>query len=232
MQTPSYSALASAISSSQQTDILLADNPPFAPSYLQALIVYVGGEAIQCTGVDPNNQKHMTQISRGYSGTKATPHSNGAFVVMGAPAQFSTDFRNGSVLSSSNPPLSSPQIDLLTGQIYALSGNTSGEYQAANLFVPEGLNLAITPVADVAYTVLITDCIVQYTSLTAARVVTLPAANRVPRGHAVIIKDGVGTAGADNITVTATIDGGANKVINANYGIVRVYSDGTAWFTW
>ena len=61
---------------------------------------------------------------------------------------------------------------------------------------------------------------------------TLPAQTA---GLAIMIKDESGAAGTNNITVTpasGTIDGAANKVINTNYGILRVYSNGTNWFTW
>ena len=50
-----------------------------------------------------------------------------------------------------------------------------------------------------------------------------------------IIKDTSGNAGTDNITVatagTELIDGAATAVINANYGVLRVYFDGTNYFT-
>lgn len=232
MQTPSYTTLAAAISTNQQTDILLTANPPFTPTLLAPLFLYIGGEAIQCYGVDSLNPKHLTQIYRGYEGTKATPHANGTWVIMGSAMQFSSDARNGDILSGANPPVSSPQINFLTGEMYSLSSNIFGTYQKRDLSAPEAPLFAITPVADVAYTALISDYIIQYTSLTAARAVTLPAANAVPRGTAYIVKDGAGAAATDNITVTATIDGGTNKVISTNYGTVRVYSDGTAWFTW
>jgi hypothetical protein len=92
-----------------------------------------------------------------------------------------------------------------------------------------------TTVANVAYTVLATDAKVCYTSLSAARVVTLPAASTLP-GQNLVVKDESGAcSGTNTITVTpasGTIDGAANKVINTAYGVLRVYSNGTNWFTW
>ncbi|MGF7229539.1 MAG: beta strand repeat-containing protein [Candidatus Saccharibacteria bacterium] len=91
-----------------------------------------------------------------------------------------------------------------------------------------------TTVSDVAYTVLATDYIIAYTTLTAARTVTLPTAIGVV-GRLYIIKDEAGTAGTNNITLATTasqtIDGSASKVINNNYGTAKVYSNGTNWLS-
>lgn len=50
-----------------------------------------------------------------------------------------------------------------------------------------------------------------------------------------IIKDESGGAGTNNITITAdggeTIDGEPNIVISVDYGVVRLYSDGTNLFS-
>jgi hypothetical protein len=97
------------------------------------------------------------------------------------------------------------------------------------------LAMSRTTVADAPYTVLTTDAVVAYTSLTAGRAVTLPAASSVATGQKVVVKDEAGTAGANNLTVSVsgggTIDGAASKVINSNYGVLRFYSNGTQWFT-
>jgi hypothetical protein len=77
--------------------------------------------------------------------------------------------------------------------------------------------------------------IVAVTDTTAARTITLPAANGVPAGWTVVVKDESGAAGTNNITVQRAgaddIEGVATKVINANYGLLRLYSGGGArWF--
>jgi hypothetical protein len=81
-----------------------------------------------------------------------------------------------------------------------------------------------TTVSDVAYTALSTDYLISYTSLTAARTVTLIALTDQQQQ---IIKDEAGTAGTNNITINApsgkTIDGASSKTINTNYGNIRVY---------
>ena len=91
-----------------------------------------------------------------------------------------------------------------------------------------------TPVADAGYSVLPTDYIIAYTSLTAPRTVTLPAANGMTN-HILIIKDESGAAATYNITVNVTaggtIDGTASKVVNSNYGLIEVYTNVIQWFT-
>lgn len=90
-----------------------------------------------------------------------------------------------------------------------------------------------TTVADLAYTVLTTDRLIAYTSLTAARTVTLPAASTMS-SRLITIKDEAGTAGTNNITVDAngaeTIDGQLTKLIHTNYGTLTLYCNGTSWF--
>ena len=94
-----------------------------------------------------------------------------------------------------------------------------------------------TTVADAAYNILATDYIVAYTSLTAGRIATLPTAVGCAGQH-YIIKDESGSAGTYNITMgstsSQTIDGAAasSTKISTNYGVLRLYSNGSNWFTW
>lgn len=84
------------------------------------------------------------------------------------------------------------------------------------------------------YTVTVGDYYVGITSTAAARTVTLPAT--VPQtGWTCVVKDESGGAATNNITVGGggvNIDGAANFVINTNYGVVRIYSNGTQYYTW
>lgn len=61
------------------------------------------------------------------------------------------------------------------------------------------------------------------------------ASSMIVAGAWVDIVDESGAAGTTAITVntegTETIDGSASRTISANYGQVRIYSDGTNWFT-
>jgi len=50
-------------------------------------------------------------------------------------------------------------------------------------------------------------------------------------GRNVLIKDAGGLAGTNNITVTGTVDGVVNPVINTNYGSLWIYWNGSKWLT-
>jgi len=94
-------------------------------------------------------------------------------------------------------------------------------------------NFNRTAVADTAYTALMTDNYIAYTSLTAARTVTLPDATLYT--GALTIKDEAGTAAAHNITLSPvsaqTIDGASSLVISSNFGVKKIYSNGANWFS-
>ncbi len=94
-------------------------------------------------------------------------------------------------------------------------------------------NVAVrATVADANYTVLASDSVVAYTSLSASRTVTLPAASGVQAGKQFVVKDESGScASGKTITVAGTIDGTTNLVLNTAYAKTVLYSSGTAWFT-
>lgn len=106
---------------------------------------------------------------------------------------------------------------------------TTGTLAFARLpFIPR------TTVADVNYTASTSDYLIAYTTLTAARTVTLPAPTGPTAEQIYIVKDETGNAGSFNITVagtSGTIDGAANKVISTNYGSLKVYHNGSNYFT-
>lgn len=94
----------------------------------------------------------------------------------------------------------------------------------------------VTTDSSAAYTVLADDYIVHSTrSSVGAQTVNLPAVAS-NTGRILVIKDAAGNAGANNITIDGngaeTIDGAATRVINTNYGSVRLYSNGVAWFSY
>lgn len=92
-----------------------------------------------------------------------------------------------------------------------------------------------TAVSDTAYAVLTTDQVIEYTTLTAARTVTLPTAASVT-GKWYIIKDGTGKASYLSITIATTssqtIDGSTTLVMSNAYQVTRVYSNGSNWSTY
>ena len=82
--------------------------------------------------------------------------------------------------------------------------------------------------------ILPTDYLLGVTSTAANYTLTLPTASGVA-GQIYIIKDESNGASTHNITLATTsaqtIDGSSTKVISTNYGTLKVYSDGTNWFT-
>lgn len=73
------------------------------------------------------------------------------------------------------------------------------------------------------------------TDTSATRTATLLTVDISVEGQLFIIKDESGGAGTNNITVVGeggeTIDGAPNIPIIVNYGVVRVYSDGSKLFS-
>jgi hypothetical protein len=106
-----------------------------------------------------------------------------------------------------------------------------------NVFKMSGWNfpqISRTAVNNTGYTARPSDYVICYTALTAPQTVSLPVASDM-NNHILMIKDESGAAGSFNITINVvaggTIDGASSKVINTNYGVIEVYSNGSQWFT-
>ena len=101
-------------------------------------------------------------------------------------------------------------FDTTYNRLHLQDGATNGGF-------PTGLEL-FTPVADAAYQALMTDRVIAYTSLTASRIVTLPAAAGFPPGAPLTVVDlcqGVTTAKTISIARAGsdTINGGTTSVV-------------------
>ncbi len=84
------------------------------------------------------------------------------------------------------------------------------------------------------YTILASDYLIAYTSTASSYTATLPAASSGNAGQLWIIKDESGGAATHPITIATSggnIDGVSSKVISTNYGSMRIYSNGTNYFT-
>lgn len=79
------------------------------------------------------------------------------------------------------------------------------------------------------------EVIIGVTDTSSVRTVTIQTAD-IRDGKLFIIKDESGLAGTKNITVASqgseTFDGAATLTISTNYGVQRLYSDGTNLFSW
>jgi hypothetical protein len=118
------------------------------------------------------------------------------------------------------------------------SGNPIATFAGTNKItaLKGGQQVARTAVSN-NYTILASDYLVAYTSTSSAFVATLPAAAAGNAGQEWVIKDESGGAATHNITVKTAggnidgVSGSTGLVINTNYGVLRVYSNGTNYFT-
>jgi hypothetical protein len=125
------------------------------------------------------------------------------------------------------------------GTVTEIARVTSGGFQVSGGILDldqsagSGLRASHTTVADAAYTALSTDTVIVYTTLTAARTVTLMATSAIGAGFTLIVKDGANAAAANNITIDTpgaeTIDGAASIAISTNYGYRILCFNGTNW---
>ncbi len=124
-------------------------------------------------------------------------------------------------------------MDTTNNRLVVNDGTTAGGWPAAKL--AEVITNARTAVVDVAYTALMTDRLIAYTTITAARVVTLPAASTYPTGTRLVVIDETGNCSTTKtLTIapngTDTINGAASAVVNEAYGFIGIESNGVgAW---
>lgn len=125
-------------------------------------------------------------------------------------------------------------VDTTNNRVTVHDGATAGGFAAAKL--SEVITNGRTAVSDAAYAVLATDRSVAYTALTAARIVTLPAASAYPTGTALTIFDESGNCSATNALTIArsgsdTIDGATSASIATAYGYLALESNGSGKWT-
>jgi hypothetical protein len=124
-------------------------------------------------------------------------------------------------------------FDTTNNRLVANDGVTVGGNPAAKL--AEVITNTRTAVSDAAYTALVTDRLIAYTALTAARVVTLPASSAYPTGTRLLIVDETGNCSVTKtLTITSNgtdaIDGAALAVVNQAFGFIGIESSGAgAW---
>ncbi len=96
-----------------------------------------------------------------------------------------------------------------------------------------------TTTGSVTYSLSASDYLVAFTAIPVGGAsVQLPNASAVTTGQVFIIKDEVGGAGTNNITISPAmgsgqlIDGAGSLAIVSNYGFRLIYSDGSNWHQW
>jgi hypothetical protein len=125
-------------------------------------------------------------------------------------------------------------VDTTNNRIQVHDGVTAGGWPAAKL--SEVVTNGRTVVADANYAALASDRTIAYSAITAARIVTLPAANVYPTGTALTILDESGACSAtDTITLgragSDMIDGATSAVISMAYGYLALQSNGAGKWT-
>ncbi len=84
------------------------------------------------------------------------------------------------------------------------------------------------------YTATVNDYLIGVDTTGGAVTITLPSAGAIA-GKVFVINDEGGNAGTANITIATegseTIDGSATATISTNYASLKIYSDGTNFFT-
>ncbi len=115
--------------------------------------------------------------------------------------------------------------DVVCGADLEVKGNT--RLAAAAVFHTTNVNAATYDTLSTDYCLLVAYSV---TGTCAIRLMTADMAN----GRVITIKDSGGNAATHNITISTegveTIDGAATAVIAANYGVVRLISDGSNWY--
>jgi hypothetical protein len=180
------------------------------------------------TVISINSTSKTVYVQRGTNGTRAATHAANQLVWIGGdPTWFSGaavgTHPQGTCTASLLTTL--PDIHVLdatiwncdSGGVWGFAGLTPGAY---------GAPVARTTVADAIYTALPYDSYIAYTSITTARVVTLPAANSM-NGKVYTVADESGSATS---MVTITFNTGHCTGVIAAYGSNRCRSNGTSWY--
>ena len=118
-------------------------------------------------------------------------------------------------------------------QVPTRTAGDNGTDAASTAFV-RSATIGRTTVANAAYTVVATDMLVAYTSLSASCTVTLPAASTIPAGKRLVIVDESGSASqsvaislAPNGTDTVAGSNSTQVIINIPRGRIEIESNGS-----
>ncbi len=201
------------------------------PSQVKTALGLVIGTNVQAWDADLDTLAGLTAttnnfiVSVGSAWASRTPSQ-----VKTTLAIANTDVSGLGTMSTQNAnavTITGGSITGITDLAVADGGTASSTAAAAR--ASGGLNVeSFTPVANVAYQALVTDRIIGYTSLTANRTVTLPAASAMNPGQVLTICDLAGTT--FNIVIARagsdTINGGtASATVGQAFGSISLMSD-------
>jgi hypothetical protein len=218
--TTGQTTLAAAVTTVSETSIRVALATGFTAGTTYA---YADGELMAVTSVSGTT----IGVLRGANGTRAVTHTSGAVVWIGPFSAYRATDARGSCTATNEAYL--VQINLQTGNIFNC---VNSKWQGVTWAMYFPSRMPRTPVVNAAYTAKLTDVVIVMTSLSGGKTVTLPSATGLD-GKFYIIADESGAPSASNtLTVAGTINGASNQSIVAAYGLVRVRSNGTAWFLW
>lgn len=231
-QTATYNTTLTAAITATTNQIPLASMTNLvASSQVVTEVLFCDGEAMYVRSINTTTL-YATVGPRGYNGTRATTHLSGAICWFGGAGNagpfVTNDPRPGSACTATQYPFL-PLINFSNSTIF---GCASGRWTSWNVL--NGQSAGRTVSASLAYTALLSDYIIAYTSLTAARTVTLPTPNIGMLNKFYIIKDESGN-GTLSIWLTGVVDGATTNTTvcaNAAYGACRLYNNGSAWFKW
>lgn len=118
----------------------------------------------------------------------------------------------------------------------AQGGNVCIGDTVANSKLQVAGSFAVERLASAVSVSTVDEVIIGITDTSAARTVTIQTADITAGTRLFIIKDESGAAGTNNITIATqgseTIDGASTITISANYGVARLYSNGSNLFSW
>jgi len=170
----------------------------------------------------PNNQAYYSETTGGGGYIPLAQLTNGGLNILGN-ASFNTKLSAGTTLT------------LEAGATTAMTATSTLVSAAVALQAGARWGTARTVPGAYPYTSLGSDSYIAVTSTASARTINLIAAATFGAGNILEIADESGGAGTNNITIdansTETIDGALTKVINSNYGSVRLRCTGTGWQT-
>ena len=243
--TTTQTSLSAAVTNGFATNVVVASTSGFSAStQTVTYYLFVDGEQMKVNTV--NTATGSIGVSRAVNATRATSHPSGAVVWFGpagaSPFVSQNPFPGTSCTATDYQYL--PLINMNTGQVI----------QCRNSRFTTG-DSGISGIADANFTASLGDYIIEYTSITAARTVTLPTPVAGMRGKVYIVKN-TSTVGTNTIWVTplkqsgATVDSllcafaaasncsGPVTVVQgavvgpqaASFPAGRYFTDGVSWF--